>query len=347
MKIALVNTQAPFIRGGAEYLVDSLKVKLESYGHEVAIVSIPFQWHPAEIIPQQILANRLMRLDIIEPDMVIAHKFPTYFIPYPRKKLWLFHQFRQAYELWGTPYQDIPNSPEGQRIREIIIQADNLYLREAQEIYTNSKIVSNRLKKNNNISANGVLYPPLLQPEMFQPGEFGNYFFYPSRITAGKRQAIAIEAMKYVRSEFTLLLAGSPDTPEYGTKIEQMIAKFGVHDRVKMLGRISDEDKAHYMSNALGCLYLPYDEDSYGFVTLEAFQSHKPVIVFTDSGGTDEVVSHEFNGLVLEPTPQSLAEGMERLWENKSSAKTMGQNAFTTIKKHNISWDHVIDRLLS
>ena len=73
------------------------------------------------------------------------------------------------------------------------------------------------------------------------------------------------------------------------------------------------------MANAFAVLYLPYDEDSYGYVTLEAFQSYKPVITFTGlRGESKEVIEHEINGLMLSPTPQALAEGMEWAGQNVS-----------------------------
>ena len=79
-------------------------------------------------------------------------------------------------------------------------------------------------------------------------------------------------------------------------------------DRVQLLGWITEEEKARWMAGAFAALYLPYNEDSYGYVTLEAFHSHKPVLTFTDSGGTDELIEAGVNGLVLEPTPLHRAE---------------------------------------
>jgi glycosyltransferase involved in cell wall biosynthesis len=44
-------------------------------------------------------------------------------------------------------------------------------------------------------------------------------------------------------------------------------------------------------------LFAPYQED-YGYVTLEAFLSRKPVITARDSGGTLEFVEDGVNGYV-------------------------------------------------
>ena len=152
---------------------------------------------------------------------------------------------------------------------------------------------------------------PLDRPELFGPGESGPYFFYPSRLNEIKRQHVAVEAMRHVRSGFRLVLAGKPDTESYGQELRRRVEEWGLQDKVQFLGWISEEEKARWMAGAFAALYLPYDEDSYGYVTLEAFHSHKPVLTFTDSGGTDELVEHEVNGLMLEPTPEMLARAME------------------------------------
>jgi glycosyltransferase involved in cell wall biosynthesis len=345
VKIIILNVQAPFVSGGAEYLAFSLEYKLKERGHEVEIVRIPFKWYPPESILKHMLACRLLKLE--NADEVIALKFPAYLAPFPNKKLWLLHQFRQVYELWGTQYQEFPNTVEGNAIRDMIVNADNHHLREAKAIYTNSKIVANRLYTHNQIEVNAVLYPPLLHPEHFYPGEFGDYFFYPSRMVTVKRQELAIEAMRHVKSNFRLVLAGKADSEAYDRHLRQLVKRYNLDDKVTILGYISDEEKSRLMSNAFASLYIPYDEDSYGYVTLEAFHSHKPVITLTDSGGTDEVISHDFNGLMLEPTPQALAAGMERMWANRKWTMEMGESAYESLQTYNIRWDYVLDNLLS
>ena len=87
-------------------------------------------------------------------------KFPAYYVKHPNKVLWILHQHRPAYDLWGTPFQDIPTTPEGIRIREIIINCDNKFLPESKKIFTNSKNVASRLKKFNNIDSTPLYHPP-------------------------------------------------------------------------------------------------------------------------------------------------------------------------------------------
>jgi len=346
MKIGIVNAQAPFVWGGAEFLAESLRSKLEERGHRAEVIRIPFKWYPPQAVLDHMLACRLLRMETGEPDLLIAMKFPAYLAPFPRKKLWLVHQFRQIYDLWGTPYQDMPATPEGLRVRDMIIRADNRYLPEAEAIYTISRVVADRLKTFNGIDADGVLYPPLGQPELFRAGASGDYFFYPSRLVESKRQAVAIEAMRHVRSPYRLVLAGTPDTPAYGEQLASLVERYNLGNRVEFVGWVSEERKAQLMADSLAVLYLPYDED-YGLVSLEAFHSWKPVITFQDSGGTHELIEHGRNGLIVEPTAEALVEAMERLWTARQRTVEMGAEAHAALDRLGISWDHVLEHLLS
>ena len=347
MKIAVVNVQAPFIRGGAEILAESLAARLRMAGHQAEIVLVPLAWHPEETLLDHMMACRLLRVDAGEPDLVIALKFPAYYVPFENKKIWLLHQFRQVYELWGTPFQQLPDTIDGRRVRDTIVQADNHHLRQARAIYTNSHIVAGRLRRYNGIEADGVLYPPLMRPELFEPGESGDYFFYPSRLNTIKRQHVAIEAMRHVRSPFRLVIAGAADEESYGAHLRELVARWDLGGRVEFLGYISEEEKARRMADCFAALYLPFDEDSYGYVTLEAFHCHKAVLTFADSGGTDEVIVDGENGRILDPTAEALAEGMERLWADRRAAAGMGHEAHATIARHGIEWPHILERLVA
>jgi glycosyltransferase involved in cell wall biosynthesis len=347
MRVAIVNVQAPFIRGGAEVLADTLREKIEAAGHAAEIIRIPFKWYPPEMVLQHMLACRLIEISPHDVDLVIALKFPAYLVPFANKKLWLLHQFRQAYELWGGPYRELPDTPEGRRVRDAIVSADNRFLPEARAIYTNSRIVAGRLKTYNHIDADEVLYPPLPRSELFHGGDYGDYFFYPSRVVASKRQELAIEAMRHVTTGVRLVLAGNPDEQAYGEALRQRIAAYGLDERITMLGWVSDEQKAELMANALGVLYIPFDEDSYGYVSLEAFQSHKLVITCTDSGGTDELIENSVNGFIIDPSAESLAQHMDQLFASREMAHSLGERAFETLQEKNIGWTHVLERLLA
>lgn len=344
MKVLIVSTIVPFIEGGGTFIVDWLAETLKKNGHITEVIKLPFHSYPPEMM-EQMLALRL--LDFSEyADLLIAIRTPSYIVRHPNKVVWFIHHHRGAYDLWGTPYQDIQNTPEGLRIRDAIIQTDNLYLREAKKVFTNSKVVSDRLKKFNNIDSE-VLYPPLMDPEKYYCGEYGNYIFYPSRITWAKRQYMAIESMKYTKSDVKLIIAGKPDAQQEQERIESVLEKNDLEDKIKIISRwISQEEKIDLIANSLGCIYIPIDEDSYGYVSLEAYQARKPVITCSDSGGTREIVEDGINGFMLPPDPKSIALAMDKLFYDKELSRRMGQAGFEKMHSMNISWDHVVKRLL-
>jgi glycosyltransferase involved in cell wall biosynthesis len=342
MKVAIVNNQAPFVRGGAELLAEWLHDKLEEYGHQAEIVRIPFQWNPPERIIDHMLAARLVSLANV--DRVVALKFPAYYVPHENKVLWLLHQFRQAYDLWGTPYQDIPNTTMGHRIRESVIESDGRHLGEAKRIYTNSRIVGQRLRLYSGFESD-VLFPPVLDATPFRCEDYGEYFFFPSRITAGKRQHVAAEAMAGVKSSARLIIAGQPETPEDLARLMSVVHENELEKRVEVIPRwISEEEKLRLLARARGVVYLPFGEDSYGYVTLEAFHARKPVITMGDSGGTLELVEDGRNGRVVDGLDE-LSWAIDGLAEDQRLAERLGQGGHDTIDELGISWDRVIQCL--
>ena len=345
MKIAILNNAVPFVRGGAEHLADALVSKLQEYGHQAILVRIPLEWDPPSKILEQMLACRLMRLPGV--DRVIGLKFPAYYVPHHSKMVWLLHQFRQVYDLWGTPLQGMPDNTDVRELRRVIFRADQTYLAEAAEIFTNSKVTGDRLARFNGLGSK-ILYPPLLAPEQFQCKEYGDYILALGRVNEAKRQHLLVESMRYCRSNVKLMIAGKAETSEYAKSLSRLISGQGLQQRVQFVERfITEEEKVDFLSRALGVAYVPYDEDSFGYVTLEAFLSNKPVLTCDDSGGILEFVKDNVTGHVCKAEPQSIARAMDQLYEDKRLTCALGEAGRALLTQFEISWDHVIQVLTS
>ena len=120
MRILIATIKVPFIRGGAELHAENLRLALEAHGHDVDTVAVPFRWSPPEQILDGMLACRM--LDMTETaqgpvDLMIALRFPAYYMRHPNKVVWLLHQYRSAYELWDHPQVDLGFWPAGQLVR--------------------------------------------------------------------------------------------------------------------------------------------------------------------------------------------------------------------------------------
>lgn len=321
-------------------LVDKLKEKLLEYGHEVSLTRIPFPATFDHKLVNNIVSCRCLSFD--DADKVIAFKFPAYYVRHENKTLWVFHQLRQVYELWNSEY-GLTETPENARLRDVVTNSDNLFLREAKSIFVIAKEVAGRLKKYNGIDA-AVLYTPL-DRDRCHLREYGDFLFYTSRVTSFKRQHLAIESMKYTKSRVRLVLAGQCDEPDYELKLKKSIVDYGVGDKVTMLGWIDEGRKFDLMADALASLYLAYQEDSPGLASMEAFYSRKCVITLEDSGGTKELVEDGVSGYVVRPDPVALAEKFDLLYERRGLARTLGENAYTELTSRDISWSAVIEAL--
>ncbi len=348
MRILIATVKIPFIRGGAEVLAEGLRAALKAAGHQAEVVEIPFKWYPPEKILDHMLACRL--LDLTEStgtkvDLLIGLKFPAYLIPHPNKVLWVLHQHRQAYDLWNHPVaRDMILSPNGAEVRDAITEADSRLLPESKGVYTISKNVSSRMARFCGVESKPLYHPPP-SAEKFAGRPAEDYFFFPSRLTPIKRQIIVIQALAHTRNPVRLCLAGQPDLPSYLDELKAAAAKLGVLNRIEFTGGISEEDKIDRYARCLGVVFTPVDED-YGYITLEAMLSAKPVITCTDSGGPNEFLDAS-TGFVVEPEPARLAAALDELWENRPSAQRMGRQALERYHSMNIGWPHVVTTLLA
>ena len=142
MRIAVLRPQVPFARGGAEIFTDALVEQLQARGHEAEIVSVPFKWYPGTSVLTQAFTWRL--LDLTESDgrpidMVVATKFPSYAVRHPEKRVWLVHQFRQAYELDRTELGQFGESSEDRAVRRQVQDLDRVALGEAKRLFATSQ----------------------------------------------------------------------------------------------------------------------------------------------------------------------------------------------------------------
>jgi glycosyltransferase involved in cell wall biosynthesis len=344
MRVLVLSTLVPFVHGGAEELYDHLILNLRRLGMEAEGMRVPFTWDPADTLIDEMLIARSLRLSNV--DRVIALKFPAYLIPWQDKVLWLLHQHRQAYDLLDTGQSNIPGDERGAQILAAIRAGDALAFSEARRIHTNAPVTSRRLKHYNGFDSE-VLRPPLNDPELFHGGESGGYILATGRVNASKRQELMIRALRHAPAAH-LVVAGPPDTPADAEALRRLAAEQGVEDRVTLdLRFLPRADLARLVNGAQAIAYLPYDEDSLGYCTMEAFQAAKPVITVTDSGGVLDIVRDGENGRVVEPLADALGEAMASLSGDPMRAYELGLAGRAAMAAEGLDWPTTIERLLA
>jgi glycosyltransferase involved in cell wall biosynthesis len=343
MRSALVCTaQAPFVTGGAEILARDLVAKLAGRGFRADLVSVPFHAFPPSEVVRQALAWRLLELretDGRSPDLVIPTKFPSYLVRHPHKVTWLFHQYREAYDLFGTELSPLGDSREDRQTRDAVRAMDTAGLGECRRIYTISRNVASRLARWNELPAR-ALYPPPPQIGRYTTSGYGDYLLWAGRLEKAKRPELALRALAASRREARLKIAGAGSLD---ADLRHLARETGVEDRVDFLGFVGEADLLALYAGCRATLYLPQDED-YGYVTVESLLSRKPVITASDAGGPLEFVEDGIDGLVRAPEPGALAEAIDALFvASEARVREMGEAGRERVAA--ITWDTVLDQL--
>ena len=339
MNIIVTANTVPFIHGGADYHIEGLIEELKIRGHQVESIRFPFQFSPNSEVTN--LMAFCESQNYICPngqavDRVISLQFPAYGVHHTSHVIWLMHQHREAYDL----YPDHPTSEQA-LLRDQIVDYDNRTIAIAAKVYTNSACVSSRLQKFNHIESEPLYHPPHAWQHFYNQ-EAQDFIFFPSRLEELKRQGLLIEAAVHLKSPVKIIIGGIGGQGEaYQAKID----KLDLADKVRLIGRFSEQEKFTYYAQCLAVFFAPKDED-YGYITLEAMLSSKPVITCADSGGPLEFVEDQVTGYVCDPDPKAIARAIDKLYEDKPKAKSMGQAGYNKYHSANISWDNVIETLL-
>jgi glycosyltransferase involved in cell wall biosynthesis len=344
MRIAVASVQVPFIRGGAEILADQLVTALRKQGHSVELILIPFRFNPISATRRSMdiwESENFNNYDCGSIDRVICLKFPTYYLKHPQKTIWLMHQHRAVYELFNTQFGENEYNPGGIEFRKEVIARDTTAFKEARAVFTISHRVTERMKLYNSVSSTPIFHPPANADVFYCSGQL-DYIFFPSRLENLKRQDMLIRALAKCRAPVTAIIAG---TGGAHMELERLIFELNIHDRVRLLGYVDDNEMRTWYANALGVFFGPYDED-YGYITLEAMLSSKPVITCSDSGGPLGFVIDGETGYVVSPNPDSVANAIEFLYADKQRAKRLGAAGREHYQALDISWNRVIETLI-
>lgn len=338
-RVCVCTAQVPFVRGGAELLVDNLVVALRAAGHEAEAVRIPVAWSREAVLPSA-LAWRLVDM---AADVVIATNFPSYFVRHPRKVVWLLHQHRSAYDAADAGWSDLDLSPEGLSIQQTLTDWDTRVLEEAIARFSISREVAGRLARFNGMDATPLYHPAPLQSVLAagDRADYGDYLFCASRLEANKRMDLAIQALAESGSGMRLVIAGEGSQRP---RLEELVRRLGLSRRVDLVGFVDDARLVRLFQEARAVIYPPYQED-YGYVTLQAFAARKPVVTTSDAGGVLEWVEAGESGAIGDPDPASLGRAIDRVAGARiPELRAMGERGYERVRS--LRWEDVVGTLM-
>lgn len=166
------------------------------------------------------------------------------------------------------------------------------------------------------------------KPEIFTYGFLG-------RIDEFKGIDSIIQAFKIIRDKKVkarmLIIGDGPLKKE----LEDFCKQNNIFEDANFVGSIGHNQLSNYLSLADAFVVAsPYD--NYNWSLLELMCSGKPIIA-TNTGGTCDILIDGYNSILSDPSPDSIAEKMEYVYDNYDSIVQISENALQTIiKKHSM-----------
>jgi glycosyltransferase involved in cell wall biosynthesis len=341
MKIAVVTPKnISGERGGAENLYEGLVRVLNERGHDAVQIEVLVDESSFEGILEAYC--NCYYLDLDDYDLVISTKAPTYMVRHRNHISYLLHTIRVFYDMFDKEF-DIKDK-ERQKQRRLIHEFDKygMHPSRIKKHCVIGETVAKRLKDSDSFWDEikfDIIYPAVIELNYMKPKR-GEFVFLPGRLHKWKRVDLVINAMKYVDYNTKLLIAG--DGEEY-KKLKNLVRELELEKRVEFLGKISNEELVEMYSRSIVVPFIPMGED-YGYITIEAFKSKKPVITCHDSGEPSLIVEDGISGFVVDPDPKIIAEKINYLIENPDKAECMGENGYHSVES--ITWENVVGVIL-
>lgn len=349
MKVLVASSAVPNVFGGGRNIVEWTVDALKRRGHDVDTLIMPHDPSPA-IQREQMIAWRLTPIPE-QVDRLICIRWPANLLLHRHKSVWFIHHLRSFFDLADTEFGVKMGLPQERQTQAWMRHLDTQSLQEADRIFANSETVAQRIWKYNGIRV-PILFPPLKEcsgsPKIVNQSQGSHEFILVlGRVTHGKRTLLALEALAQTTSAVRMVIAGVPEDPAYADKIKALAESNALRERVLLrLEWVSEEEKELLLRDCLCVAYLPLDEDSYGYPTLEAAKHGKCVVTTSDSGGVQEFLEDGVNGLVVPPTVSALSKSFDRLYRDQRLAANLGAVNNKTCGSDAINWDTVVDGLL-
>jgi len=342
--VTIVTSAPPLVEGGHLVLARSLERALRDAGHHAGIVTTPSNRFGRQ--GPAYLANWLTDVGVTgsgeRVDQIVSMRFPSYAVRHPKHVCWLVHTMREYYDLWDRFSAGL--SPQGrikERARRTLVRAADTYCfkHHVTQLLTISGAVRDRVARWNGVPAE-VLHPPPPQRDYRCEG-YGDFLFAPSRLSPLKRLDLVLQALAQPEAAgIRCVIAGEGEETD---RLVRLSRTLGLDSRVSFTGRLDEAALVDHLARCRAVVFVPHDED-YGFVTVEAFASAKPVITCQDSGGPLELVRDGSNGWVTAPTPADLARALAEAMAGPGTAERRGQQGQRDIA--GLTWENVVRRLV-
>lgn len=185
------------------------------------------------------------------------------------------------------------------------------------------------------ICPNGIPETLQKEPEAKRRNRIPHLLFL-SNLMVSKGVLVLLDALEILKDKgysFICDFVGGETAEIDAVRFKAEVEKRGLNRLAIYDGKQYGADKERFFRQA-DAFVLPSDNECFPLVNLEAMQYKLPIIS-TEVGGIPDVVKDGENGLIAEKkNPQSLADCMARLLDDRELREKMGEDGFRKFKEH-------------
>jgi glycosyltransferase involved in cell wall biosynthesis len=208
-----------------------------------------------------------------------------------------------------------------------------MYYKNAHHLLVHTKLQQQKLLAHPNFSNFDIRVLPLginlnkFKPSYSEKQDTKFNLLFVGRIMALKRVDLIIDVVKALKDanvNCNLRIIGFTGDKGYYNQLQEKIKKLELTDCIEFLGTIKQENLVNYYQKA-DLLLLPSEHESFGMVMVEAMACETPVAAIANTGGADEIVSNQIDGLLC--TKDEYVAEIQNLFQNPEKLKSFGKEA--------------------
>jgi glycosyltransferase involved in cell wall biosynthesis len=216
------------------------------------------------------------------------------------------------------------------------------YYQQAHHILVHTLVQKEELQKNNSFKNLDIRVLPLgVDTKSFRPSSnFKNQttpemyrLLQVGRISRLKQIELSLELIAYLNGKgvsTSLEIIGFFSDQLYLKELHALANTLGIEKQVFFVGAIKQEELVEYYQKA-DVLLTPSQHESFGMVMVEAMACGTAVVGLKGAGGTDEIIEHNHNGLLVEK--EVFNQKILNLLQQPKELLVFQQNAVESVKK--------------
>ena len=231
-----------------------------------------------------------------------------------------------------------------QRTRKFFLPLQNWVLRFANKVILTSKNYAKHSPCLKNFADKVEVMPLGVSNELFianvdnvskiqQEYQGKKIILAVGRLVSYKGFIYLAESAKYLNDDFVILITGKGYEVE---RLANIIAKNKLHNKVKLLGYISEQEKYDYLQAcSIFCLPSITKAEAFGVAIIEAMSFSKPIVSTNmHDSGISWVNKDGETGIQVDiESPEQLADAFKKLASDEVLYETMAKNSLARFNK--------------